>query len=463
MQIIRKYYTYLIGASILLSSCKKFVEIAPSSALISKAGVFSNDATARASLYGMYSELINSSGFVSGGGTALNTLTGMSADELVAHYDYTFYTQFYTNSLTAGNEFVYSSVWGSLYKQIYYANSILEGLEISQNLSDGVKKSLNGEGRFMRAFCYFYLANLFDKVPLALTTDYRINNALTRSDKATVYNQIVSDLQEAVTSLEENYSGTERLQPNRGAAQALLARVYLFMGNYEKAEEYATDVIGSASYALEHDLDQVFLNTSREAIWQLKQGNPAYNTHEANTFVLTWDPFFVSMQPSVADSFDVADKRLASWVGIYDNGITQYYFPYKYKRRFFQQPYNELSTVLRLAEQFLIRSEARAYQDNMTGAIADLDSIRNRAGLPLIANTNPGISRSDLLAEIYRERFLEYFTEWGHRWFDLVRTGNADIILKNRKGSSWSADDKLYPIPTTERLNNPNLDQNKGY
>jgi hypothetical protein len=118
--------------------------------------------------------------------------------------------------------------------------------------------------------------------------------------------------------------------------------------------------------------------------------------------------------------------------------------------------------VLRLAEQYLIRAEARAAMNNLTGAKADLDVIRVRAGLPrTTANTKEAI-----LNAIAHERRIELFTEWGHRWFDLKRTGAIDSVMKNiaiEKASIWNTNFKLFPIPQTEILLNSRLIQNNGY
>jgi len=122
----------------------------------------------------------------------------------------------------------------------------------------------------------------------------------------------------------------------------------------------------------------------------------------------------------------------------------------------------ENSTVLRLAEQYLIRAEARAQQNKLDLAIADVDVIRARAGLPLIANTNPSISKTALLDAIMQERRVELFTEWGHRWFDLKRTGKALAVLSAIK-PGFTSDDLLYPIPESELNKNPFLEQNPGY
>src|SRR5690606_29156305 len=126
----------------------------------------------------------------------------------------------------------------------------------------------------------------------------------------------------------------------------------------------------------------------------------------------------------------------------------------------------EYSMMLRLGEQYLIRAEARAKQGNLASAISDLDAIRDRAGLPLIADINPAISQNALLDLILHEREVELFSEWGHRWFDLIRAGHADermVIVTPSKGGTWEITDQLLPIPYNEILLNVNLIQNPGY
>ena len=132
----------------------------------------------------------------------------------------------------------------------------------------------------------------------------------------------------------------------------------------------------------------------------------------------------------------------------------------------------EASTVLRLAEQYLIRAEARAMQNNLTGAIADVDAIRIRAGavandskdFKTIGYATPNISQQDLLAAIYNERLLELFSEYGHRWFDAKRIRPDDLagFFGNRK-PVIKATAAYLPLPAKEILVNPNLNQSEGY
>jgi len=124
----------------------------------------------------------------------------------------------------------------------------------------------------------------------------------------------------------------------------------------------------------------------------------------------------------------------------------------------------EYTMVLRLAEQYLIRAEARAQQNNLSAAQSDLNVIRTRAALsPTTANT-----QSTLLTAILHERQVELFSEWGHRWFDIKRTGNVDAVMGNggacaAKGGVWNTNWQLYPIIQLQLQLNPALVQNSGY
>jgi hypothetical protein len=298
-------------------------------------------------------------------------------------------------------------------------------------------------------------------VPLVTTTDYTINGSLPRTESAMVYDQIVSDLTAAKDLLPVDYSAynDERVRPNKYAAMALLARTYLFRGDYVKAEQEATAVINNTGlYGLINNPDSVFLKNNKEAIWQLLPVIPGYNTHDGFNFILTALPANGALSDNLVNSFEAGDKRKVSWVKSFSNTGATYYFPYKYKIKT-GSGLTEYSMILRLAEQFLIRAEARAQQNNVLGSQSDINTIRARAGLAL---TN-AMDKTGLLMAIEHERQTELFTEWGHRWFDLKRTGRADAVLSPIKSPNWQATDIFYPIPQTEINNDPNLTQNAGY
>lgn len=175
---------------------------------------------------------------------------------------------------------------------------------------------------------------------------------------------------------------------------------------------------------------------------------------------------------SLIEAFGTTDLRKTNWVGEYSTTAVPpviYYYPFKYKVRVgtINAP-TEYSMVLRFAEAFLIRAEARAQQRNFSGMKDDLDVIRQRAGLNLLPIT------ADLavaMAQVENERRLELFTEWGHRWFDLKRwksvTGDpsktrADDVLSLTK-PAWKSTAILFPIPSSALNSNNSLIPNPGY
>jgi len=466
-----------------LTSCKKFVQVDPPVTSTSGQTVFSDNAGAEAAMTGIYDVMVsNFSGLVSGG-SSISYLVGAQADELK---DYSPTSQplrqFYTNSLSSStNGKANKYFWPEIYKQLYVANAVLEGLSKSNNvlLSASTRQQIGGEAKFMRAFLQFYATNLYGDVPLVTSTDYLTNNNIHRSPQGDIYNHIVQDLKDAQSALGNDFvdaSGnvtSERTRPNKGAASALLARTYLYLGKWDSAEIAATSVLNNSNYALNTDLSSVFLANSPEAIWQFQPVvTPTYNTFDAYYFILTSAPgtgrFNVALSPSLISTFEAGDSRFVNWVGQKKVGTTTYYFPYKYKVGQ-NKPLTEYVMALRLAEQYLIRAEARAQKGNIdgpSGAIADLNTIRSRAGLEPY---NGATDMQSVLAAILHERQVELFTEWGHRWFDLKRTGTLNSVMGSPgnacqlKGGAWSADWALLPLPLSEIQINPNLTQNHGY
>jgi starch-binding outer membrane protein, SusD/RagB family len=294
--------------------------------------------------------------------------------------------------------------------------------------------------------------------PLETSTDYLVNGSMPRTTASKVYSQVVNDLLTAETLLTASYSSSTNTRPTEMAAAALLARVYLYQKDWVNAETQASMVINSGSYNLESNLNNVFLATSGETIFQLAR--PANNTAEAIAFI----PSSTSIKPTFAvrssllNAFTSGDNRKISWLNSDTISGTAYYYPYKYKQRV-NNPVTEYNVVLRLAEVYLIRAEARAEQNNTNGAQADINMIRNRAGL---ANTTASTSAT-LFNAIAAERQVELFAEWGHRWLDLKRTGTIDTVIGTAKSIVWKPADALYPIPLAQIQLNPFLTQNSGY
>lgn len=462
-------YKYIIVISLYLlhTSCEDFVSVdVPDYKIISKT-VFGNDITANSAVEGIYNELFKAD-FSNGNFRSVTMLAGLSGDNLrTTALNYAL-IEFDENEILNTNSYNLD-LWSSAYKIIYMCNAVLDGLQMSEGVTTKMKDKLMAEARFVRAFVYFYLVNLYGDVPLIQTTDYRENAQASRNTTPEVYELIIDDLKSAVAVLDITFDNAERLRANKFTAMALLARTYLFVEDWENAEAFSNQVIDSSdNYTLLENLNEVFLVNSKESIWQISpagRGALSLITNDARIFILTSPPPNsqqpVALSSEIIDSYDNEDLRLEHWIGKFDTKNQSFYYPLKYKNNR-QGIITEHTMVMRLAEQYLIRAEARAQMGKLTESIADLNKIRKRANLQFIPDSAPEIGKEALLDSITKERNRELFSEWGHRWLDLKRTGKATEVLSNKK-SSWQVTDLLYPIPDDEINKNPNLTQNDGY
>lgn len=472
-------------ALICCQSCRKFLQIpAPTNQLVT-ASIFSNNATATSAITELYTKMWQNS--------TLIAINGQLADELKPNVTTGTYHEYYTNAMN-NSATIYGdwNNYNSFY--IYPTNAVIEGLQRYSGASPAVKQQLLGEAYFIRAFSHFDLTNQYGSIPLVLTTDFTITDQLPRTPRVQALAQVISDLNTAEGLLNINYvdgSDTvttfDRVRPNKCVATALLARAYLYLGDYDNnnAADYqnavtaATNVINNSQYSLCTNLsgtNSVFLKNSSEAIWQLATPlTSSTDTQDGSYFILQAAPSNIGsnksnvVSPQLLNAFEAGDKRKTNWIGSITINGTTYNFPYKYKNNIYLG--TEYTMVLRLAEQYLIRAEANAELGNTGAAISDLNVIRNRAGLAAYTGAT---DKASLLAAILHERQVELFTEWGHRWFDLCRaihtssTVNANTVMSvvtPQKGGTWSSDGHqlLFPIPLADILKDPNLTQNPGY
>lgn len=469
---MKKSVLYILSYGLLLSGggCRKFSEVSPPSTSLAAATVYGSNATASAAVTGIYFSMSTNS--VGGGTHGITALLGLSADEFNLYSNATdmLISQAYVNALLSTNA---PSMWNDLYNIIYQANSAIEGILNSQGVSADMKNQLIGESEFIRAFCYFYLVNLYGNVPLVLTTNYQENQTISRDPQQQVYQQMISDLLDAKGKLSNNYLSyngsvsTVRIRPNSAAATALLARVYLYTDSLSNAVKAANEVIGNSAFILDSNLNNVFVSTSQEAIWQLQAPYPGSNTPDGGVFLINmfggpsgFYPYLLA--DPIVFGFEPGDLRRVNWIDSMVVGGSTYYFPYKYKLYYTGQPATEYATLLRLGEQYLIRAEAKAEAGDLNGATSDLNAVRKRAGLGMTSAT----TQQQILAAIMRERRFELFTEYGHRWLDLKRTGQVDSVMNlvtPTKGGSWASTAQWYPIPILDIETDPKMQQNQGY
>ncbi len=239
-----------------------------------------------------------------------------------------------------------------------------------------------------------------------------------------------------------NSATEKRSRATEWAAKALLARVQLFAGNLTEAGNLADDVIKNGGYSLDNNYLNIFGGTSNETIMQVyfdanDQGSLAFFFQESGRY-----------------EYAPSDKLVAA----YESGdIRKSVISQNSSGRPMGVKYKDVTTgsdrpiVLRLAEMYLIRAEARLGTEQ---SISDVNAIRARAGLAPLTTV--------VLDNILQERFVE-FTFEGLRWYDLVRTERASSVMSVINPTTWQDTDVLLPIPQQERNNNPNLTQNDGY
>ncbi|WP_442845032.1 RagB/SusD family nutrient uptake outer membrane protein [Leeuwenhoekiella sp. H156] len=447
---------------LLLCACESFVEVEVPNDRITSVTVFSDDATAREAMDGVYIQLFNTA-FAAGGNQSVSFLGGLSADTYTVTNAVPEMEAFAAHQLEATNS-LNLALWSGAYNTIYMCNAILEGVADNSSLSPDNRAALEGESRFIRAFAYFYLTNLYGDVPLITQTNYTVNALKARSPQTEVYDLILEDLNRAAELLDTGYPDNDRTRANRFTALGLLARVHLYREDWEQAEIYSSEVLAANDlYELPDDLNTVFLANSREALWQISPegwGGTFTHTRDGNLLIrITPTGSPVSLSENFMEDWEAWDQRQENWIGSFSSSSETYYYPYKYKIQYNAtgSNYTEYSMVMRLAEQYLIRAEARTRQGKLEAAVADLNVIRERADLQPLVYT-PAITQEQLLDEVMQQRHYELFSEWGHRWLDLKRTGQTLEVLEGIQET-----DLLYPIPEAELLKKPNLTQNAGY
>jgi hypothetical protein len=455
----------------LTTGCKKLLDAGSPENKVITSQVYASDSLAQAALIGIYIKIMETFGPFNG---YMSRYAGLCADELDRTSILAEDQPFLINTIPTNDQTIWF-IWTNTYSYIYQCNDLVQGLTSTNSITPALRDQLLGEAYFLRAFSYFYLVNLYGNVPLVLTTDYTKNKSIPRTPIDTVYDQMMEDLIAAQSLLTNTYATTPdypaaRVRVNRLAVKALLARIYLYHEEWANAAAAATEVIQSGTYQLETDLLQTFRYNSKEAILQFMPVNEAYNTAEGGMFV----PINPNGRPAIilCDSIlkymEPADKR-RSWIRTVTNNGRQYHSPFKYKLNT-GSPQEEYNMVLRLAEQYCIRAEARAMLNQLPETVSDLNMIRKRAGLSELNNIT---TQPQALAAVEQERHMEFFAEWGHRWFDLKRMPARIITTSNNKRidevmsacrpATWKNNSVLWPIPSSEITRNPALEQNEGY
>lgn len=457
MKKIKIVFLSFLGV-LLLFSCENLVEVSNPTNQLGTSQVFEDVQTADAALAGLYAGLRDESLISGAGYYTIGTLTASYADDLDCYNnDQNGAMDIYRNQQQQTNT-VIANLWNTPYEQIYYANSIIQGAELSTALSAEDKNRLKGEALLVRSLLYFYLQQLFGDIPYTVSIDYEYNRSLSKTGSAALLEQLEIDLKEAISLLEDDYRDAERIYPNRKVAELLLAKVYLMQQKYQQAQLLAEGILQSPLYQFQPDLNEVFHNTGSHILWQLSPQNSGDATKEASFYYFSGAaPHAYTLTADLISSFANNDLRKQAWMTEVSFNGDSWHRPNKYKNLSGTNT-NEYSVVFRLEEVYFIFAEALAKQNRLNEASPYLNASRERAGLTALTY----LSAEDFITELLAEKRREFFTESGLRFFDLKRLGRLDE-LKTLK-PNWEDFKSLWPLPQNELLLNANLNpQNPGY
>jgi hypothetical protein len=379
----------------------------------------------------------------------------LTADNLIHLGTFSQYRELGVKKITAANLSV-STLWTNIYSTIYIANFMLERLPEIPAVPAATRSSAEATARYIRGMCYFIGAYTFGNLPLVTTTSIEDNRNIPRTSREEVLAFAEADLISALGQLP--LTPPSPAFASEYAVRAALARLYLYKQNWAAAESNASVVINSRKYELDDDYTDIVLSDfPNESIFEVGY-TIADDPASLNTLFKSRREIVPSNQMVVALASSESGDRISSMVFNIDNlkGSDNGWSVAKYGTAVDD---NNNIVVFRLAEMILIRAEARAQQGNTTGARADVNLLRDRANAPLINDANQSV----MLRLIEEERRFELAFE-GHRWYDLVRTGRASVVMP-AFNSNWRDAYNLWPVPQREIQANPSLagDQNPGY
>lgn len=385
------------------------------------------------------------------------------------------------------------TVWDGYYRAIFRANIAIERIpEIKMNTA--LQNRLIAEAKFLRAYFYFNLVRWFGDVPLVTKQLTQDEFKQSRAKSADVYAQIITDLKAAIEVLPEKSKQTpdEIGRATKGAAKGLLSKVYLTTKDYTNAEKYALEVINSNEYALLADYTKIFTQegeNSSESVFEVGatvsteryDGGSQYNevqgvrgdpnlgwgfNRPSDSFILEFEPGDPRREASILYEGEVlpdGSAIVAKNPRIFNARFNQKAWVPTHPGGNGSGPGN--IRLLRYADVVLIAAEAANENGKTANALTYLNSVRKRARG---TNTNilPDVTETDkvkLREKIWHERRVELGLEQ-QRWFDLLRTGQAEAAMIKNGKSFTKNKHELLPIPQAEiDLSAGTLVQNPGY
>ena len=482
--IFFKYSIALFSIAMLLISCESDLNVEPRDKQ-SELDLLSNPDNAIQLVNGVYNKNLeyNMNAF---SWIGISSITSDDADKGSSVSDTGTDKGLLDNLIFNPSNISFSDVWKARYQGIGRANKAILYLE-NLPIDAALKTRLTGEVKFLRALWYFDLVRCYGGVPIVVS-EININDVAavdnvvyTRKSKEETYNQIEIDLLEAIESLpiKSQYAAKDVGRATKGAAQALLAKSYLYQQKWQKCSDMCDFVINSGEYELLAKYEEVWREVGEnksESIFEV-QATPdngiqdySYVQEPRGTPDLGWG--FNTPSLGLTNSYEAGDLRKAAtimfipsvlWDGfVAPATLNNPRYNYKaYQSRIAEStgPNRSQSSknlrVLKYSDILLIKAEASFQLGNLPIAEQLITKIRQRAGL-LPQNTLT-------LQTIYNERRWEMAMEHD-RWFDLVRTGQAESAMAADGKTFEVGKHELFPIPQDQiTASGGKLTQNPGY
>ncbi len=467
-----KNIIYLLFVNIIfMSSCNDFLEENPDG-FFSSNNFYNSEGDAEAAVNAIYSHL-NSGAYY--GGTTWWQLGDITTDLLTVGPAPTSERVNLQNYTFNSSEGVFEGLWQEVYESINHANAAIERIENTE-INAGVKARLIGEAKFLRALAYFNLVTLFGDVPLIVSETNDLNIDAQRTNKALIFDQVISDLEDAEQAGLEVNSAKGKVTDV--AVKALLGKV-LLTRFYEDGDNSNLTAAISKFDAIAQPL-----SLSPAEIWDpANEGAPEHifsvqyvtgiiGSGYMNLFAVRGAPAPLTgfssalVEQAFLDSFDPLDLRKDASVRtsyiLPDDTLTFAPHVWKYFEATATNPGNTNVNwpILRMSDVWLMKAEAANALNGSPNAEAytAINEVRNRAGLDDLAT---GLSQDQFLDAVVQERAWEFCFE-GQRWFDLKRTGKLISTLTAYGKPIDATKHTVYPIPLRE-VDVSGISQNPNY
>ncbi len=380
-----------------------------------------------------------------------------------------------TYTSTAGS---FQAMWQHWYKSIGRATQAIDYTEEFGLTDEAYKNRLIGEAKFLRALNYFYLVRGWGDVPI------QSEDLVQRAPAADVYAYIERDLTGAIEllPLKSAYPAKDLGRATKGAAQALLAKVYLYQKKWQEAYDMASAVISSGEYSLEPDYAVLWRASSEngaESIFEFQargestaHGVQQYSQTQGARGTSGWGWGFNTPSQNLLNDFNASGDEVRRDATIIFAGEKLWdgrqVDPGVENPMYNEKAYSSANAgagdtdknirYLRLGEVYLIQAEAANELGNSAAALTALNLVRSRVQLEAL----PIADQSALRQRIWHERRLELAFEHD-RWFDLVRTGQAATAMQAAGKNFVTGKHELFPVPEEQLIETPDMEQNPGW